>query len=190
MVMPSLDFDAIANVTGSAAMRSGDGRSWVGGGKSGNWTRSQRDSQDIPGFNVPDHIFAQDNDDTSRYPKNGYREVPPLTSGRPRVRPTVGPSNDGGNVASYPVTGVKGAQGSTDSAGDDYRDDSAPAGLGAAAAAPRACTRPRQTGGRHLPRGQPVRRADAARGPHERHLRRSSTSRVRSRSTRRIFGSG
>jgi hypothetical protein len=135
LIAPLLSYDRLAaNVTGSAAGHSGHS---VPGGK-GFLTESARDRVNVPGFNISDAMDRHFPDgNTGSYPRVGVRDVPPLTSGRPRVKPTLGPPESGGNVGSYPSQGTRGDMGSTDSAGDDYEDDSAPAGRGAGTSRPR-----------------------------------------------------
>ncbi len=64
-------------------------------------------------------------DDRSSYPKRGVRQVPPLTSGRPRVKPSVPAGSrsayEGQDTGSYPRYGNT-TLGESDSSGDDYED--------------------------------------------------------------------
>jgi hypothetical protein len=146
LVQPVLNYEQIA---ANAIGRSGNPNEWVGGGTKGQWTQSARDSVNVPGFNFTDAMYAQDNDDRDRYPREGAKPAPVLTSGRPRVRPTV-PGGErspyaGQDVASYPKYGTVGDQGSTDSYGDPQEDtDEAAAGLG---------NRPGRRGGQRSDRG-------------------------------------
>jgi hypothetical protein len=70
-------------------------------------------------------------DDRNLYPKSGVRDVAPLTSGMPRVKPNV-PARGGmgGDIGSYPASGTRGDLGTTDSAGDVQDDPAAAAGDG------------------------------------------------------------
>lgn len=123
-IAPTINHAFAANFNGpSFAGHTGRNMQGVDKGYAFRSGKSAGDYRSIPGFNYPDG-------DSGMYVESGVRDVAPLTSGRPRVEPSIPPRSrdDGGNVGSYPLQGTIGDLGSADSAGDEQDDDDARAG--------------------------------------------------------------